>query len=96
MQLLAPRRQLCLVFTWQVPLPTIVRVTSDNSQPRHWQLAGVLGLVLAVALLLGRANRGALGQAIGLKQCAEPLAAQLRIDKNRGQRGAAHCRGRQP
>ena len=80
-QLLAPQRRLFLGFTCVVLLPTIARVASDTTQPWHWQLAAVLGLVFAVALVLGRAYRGALGQAIGLKQRTEQLAAQLRIEK---------------
>ncbi len=80
-QLLAPQRRLFMVFTALVLLPTMARVASDTSQPWHWQLAAVLGLVFAIAMLLGRAYRGALGQAIELKQRTEQLAAQLRIEK---------------
>jgi signal transduction histidine kinase len=80
-QLLAPQRTLFIVFTCVVLLPTIARVASDTSQPWHWQLAGVLGMVFVVAMVLGRAYRGALGQAIGLKQRTEQLAAQLRVEK---------------
>ena len=80
-QLLAPQRTLFIVFTCIVLLPTIARVASDTSQPWHWQLAAVLGLVFVVAMLLGRAYRSALGQAIGLKQRTEQLAAQLRVEK---------------
>ena len=80
-QLLAPQRTLFLVFTSLVLLPIIVRVASDTSQPWHWQLAGILGLLFAITLLMGRTYRGALAQAIGLKQRTEQLAAQLRIEK---------------
>ena len=80
-QLLAPQRKLFLVFTCVVLLPTIARVASDTTQVWHWQLAGVLGLLFVVAMMLGRAYRGALSQAIGLKQRTEQLAAQLRIEK---------------
>ncbi len=80
-QLLAPQRRLFIVFTCMILLPTIARVASDTTQPWHWQLAGVLGLVFAIAMLLGRAYRSALGQAIGLKQRTEQLAAQLRVEK---------------
>ena len=80
-QLLAPQRTLFLVFTSLVLLPVIARVASDGSQPWHWQLAGVLALLFAITLLMGRAYRGALGQAIGLKQRTEQLAAQLRVEK---------------
>jgi signal transduction histidine kinase len=80
-QLLAPQRKLFLVFSCVVLLPTIARVASDTSQDWNWQLAGVLGLVFAVAMVLGRAYRSALSQAIGLKQRTEQLAAQLRVEK---------------
>ncbi|MES2959260.1 MAG: hybrid sensor histidine kinase/response regulator [Pseudomonadota bacterium] len=80
-QLLAPQRRLFIVFTCIVLLPTIARVATDTSQAWHWQLAGVLALVFAVAMTLGRAYRSALSQAIGLKQRTEHLAAQLRIEK---------------
>jgi signal transduction histidine kinase len=80
-QLLAPQRTLFLVFTSLVLLPIIVRVASDTSQPWHWQLAGILGLLFAITLLMGRTYRGALAQAIGLKQRTEHLAAQLRVEK---------------
>ena len=80
-QLLAPQRVLFIVFTGLVFLPVIARVASDGSQPWHWQLAGVLSMVFVIAMLMGRAYRGALGQAIGLKQRTEQLAAQLRIEK---------------
>jgi len=80
-QLLAPQRTLFVIFTCVVLLPTIARVASDTSQPWHWELAAVLGLVFVVAMLLGRAYRGALGQAIGLKQRTEHLASQLRVEK---------------
>ncbi len=80
-QLLAPQRRLFIVFSCMILLPTIARVASDTTQPWHWQLAGVLGLVFAIAMLLGRAYRSALGQAIGLKQRTEQLAAQLRVEK---------------
>ncbi|MDP1693154.1 MAG: hybrid sensor histidine kinase/response regulator [Burkholderiaceae bacterium] len=80
-QLLAPQRKLFFVFSCIVLLPTMARVASDTSQAWHWQLAGVLGLVFVVAMTLGRAYRGALSQAIGLKQRTEQLAAQLRVEK---------------
>ena len=80
-QLLAPQRRLFAAFTALVLLPVIVRVASDTSQPWHWQLAGILALLFAITLLMGRTYRGALSQAIGLKQRTEQLAAQLRIEK---------------
>ncbi len=80
-QLLAPQRNLFIVFTCIVFLPVIVRVASDATQPWHWQLAGVLGMVFVIAMVMGRAYRGALGQAIGLKRRTEQLADQLRVEK---------------
>ena len=80
-QLLAPQRKLFIVFTCIVLLPTIARVASDTTQAWNWQLAGVLALVFAIAMTLGRAYRSALSQAIGLKQRTEQLAAQLRVEK---------------
>ena len=80
-QLLAPQRNLFLAFTSLVLLPIIVRVAGDSSQPWHWQLAGILALLFGITLLMGRTYRGALAQAIGLKQRTEHLAAQLRIEK---------------
>jgi signal transduction histidine kinase/CheY-like chemotaxis protein len=80
-QLLAPQRKLFIVFTCIVLLPTIARVATDTTQAWNWQLAGVLALVFAVAMMLGRAYRSALSQAIGLKQRTEQLAAQLRVEK---------------
>ena len=80
-QLLAPQRRLFVLFTSLVLLPIIVRVASDISQPWHWQMAAVLALLFAITLVMGRTYRGALGQAIGLKQRTEQLATQLRVEK---------------
>ncbi len=80
-QLLAPQRKLYMVFSSVVFLPVIARVASDSSQPWHWQLAGILAMLFGITLLMGRTYRGALAQAIGLKQRTEHLAAQLRIEK---------------
>jgi two-component system, sensor histidine kinase len=80
-QLLAPQRRLFMFFTSLVLLPVIARVASDTTQPWHWQLAGILALLFAITMLMGRTYRGALAQAIGLKQRTEQLAAQLRIEK---------------
>jgi len=79
-QLLAPQRRLFIAFTSVVLVPLIVRVASDTSQAWHWQLAAVLCLLFAVTMMMGRSYRGALAQAIGLKQRTEQLAAQLRVE----------------
>jgi signal transduction histidine kinase/CheY-like chemotaxis protein len=80
-QLLATQPTLFVAFISTVLLPIIVRVASDTSQPWHWQLAVVLGLLFAITLLMGRTYRDALGQAIGLKQQTEHLAEQLKREK---------------
>ncbi len=95
-QLLAPQRRLFIAFTSVVLVPLIVRVASDTSQAWHWQLAGVLCLLFAVTMMMGRSYRGALAQAIGLKQRTDQLAAQLRVEKAAADeaRGAAEAANR--
>ncbi len=95
-QLLAPQRRLFIAFTSVVLVPLIVRVASDTSQSWHWQLAGVLCLLFAVTMMMGRSYRGALAQAIGLKQRTEQLAAQLRVEMAAADeaRGAAEAANR--
>jgi signal transduction histidine kinase len=80
-QLLATQPTLFLAFISIVLLPIIVRVASATAQPWHWQLAVILGLLFAIALLMGRTYRDALSQAIGLKQHTEHLAEQLKREK---------------
>jgi signal transduction histidine kinase/CheY-like chemotaxis protein len=81
-QLLAAQPALFIIFISIVLLPIIVRVASDSTQPWHWQLAVVLGLVFAITYLMGRTYRDALGQAIELKQHTEHLADQLKREKS--------------
>ena len=80
-QLLASQPALFLAFISLVLLPIIARVASDTSQPWHWQLGAILGLLFAITLLMGRTYRDALSQAIALKQRTEQLAALLRTEK---------------
>ena len=80
-QLLATQSRVFLGFISLVLLPTIVRVASDSTQPWHWQLAGILSLLFAITVLMGRTYGSALGQAITLKSRTDELAAQLRVEK---------------
>ena len=80
-QLLAGQWRLFLVLSVAVLLPAIVRVASDDSWPWHWPLAGVMLLLFALALLMGRTAGTALRQAIELKTRTDQVAMQLRIDK---------------
>jgi signal transduction histidine kinase/CheY-like chemotaxis protein len=80
-QLLAAQPTLFFGFVSVVLLPIVVRVATDTSQPWHWQLALVLGLLFVITLVMGRTYRDALSQAIGLKQQTEHLAEQLKREK---------------
>jgi two-component system, sensor histidine kinase len=80
-QLLATQPTLFVAFISLVLLPIVVRVASDTTQPWHWQLGVVLGLLFAITLVMGRTYRDALSQAIGLKQQTEHLADQLKREK---------------
>ena len=80
-QLLAGQWRVFLAFVAVVLLPAVVRVASDDSQPWHWQMAGVMLLLFALAVLMGRLAGTALGQAIRLKAYTDDMAMQLRIGK---------------
>jgi signal transduction histidine kinase len=80
-QLLATQPSLFLAFVSIVLLPIVARVASDASQPWHFELAGILGLLFAITLLMGRTYRDALSQAIELKLRTEQLAEQLQVEK---------------
>jgi signal transduction histidine kinase len=79
-QLLATQQRLFIVFTGLVLLPAILRIATDTSQAWHWQLAGILCLLFAIVLVMGRAQRSALDQVIRLKSHTDKLAAQLRVE----------------
>jgi len=80
-QLLATQPGIFIGFITLVLAPTIVRVASDDTQPWHWQLAGILTLLFGITLLMGRTYGTALGHAIRLKARTDELAAQLRVEK---------------
>jgi two-component system, sensor histidine kinase len=79
-QLLATQQRLFIGFIALLLAPAIVRVASDTSQPWNWQLAGILCLLLAIVLVMGRAQRTALDQVIRLKTHTDKLAAQLQVE----------------
>ena len=79
-QLLATQQRLFIVFTGLVLAPAILRIATDTTQPWHWQLAGILCLLFAIVLVMGRAQRSALDQVIRLKSHSEKLAAQLQVE----------------
>ncbi|MEF7613656.1 ATP-binding protein [Aquincola sp. MAHUQ-54] len=80
-QLLVTQGAVFNAFISLVLLPTILRIATDASQPFHWQLAVVLGVIFVATLVIGRTHRSALEQAITLKARTDQLAAQLRIEK---------------
>ena len=79
-QLLATQQRLYIGFVCLLMLPAIVRIATDTTQPWHWQLAGILVLQFIALLVMGRVQRSALDQVIGLKSRTEELAAQLRVE----------------
>ncbi len=80
-QLLATQQKLYIAFVCVLLLPAMLRIATDTSQPWHWQLAGILGLQFVALLVMGRVQRSALDQVIGLKARTEQLAAQLAAEK---------------
>jgi signal transduction histidine kinase/CheY-like chemotaxis protein len=80
-QLLATQQRLYIGFVCLLILPAIVRIATDTTQPWHWQLAGILLLQFVALLVMGRVQRSALDQVIGLKARTEQLAAQLQVEK---------------
>ena len=80
-QLLATQQRLYIGFVCLLMLPAIVRIATDTDQPWHWQLAGILVLQFVALLVMGRVQRSALDQVIGLKARTEQLAAQLQVEK---------------
>jgi signal transduction histidine kinase len=77
-QLLATQQKLYIAFVCLLLLPACLRIATDTTQPWHWQLAGILVLQFIALLVMGRVQRSALDQVIGLKARTEQLAAQLR------------------
>jgi two-component system, sensor histidine kinase len=79
-QLLATQRRVFLGFLCVVLLPTIARIATDSAHEWHLQLAGILSLLFAITLLMGRTYGSALAQAISLKARTDELAAKLRVE----------------
>ncbi|MCU0920051.1 MAG: ATP-binding protein [Burkholderiaceae bacterium] len=79
-QLLATQQRLFIVFTGLVLAPAILRIATDTAQAWNWQLAGILCLLFAIVLVMGRAQRSALDQVIRLKSHTDKLAAQLQVE----------------
>jgi two-component system, sensor histidine kinase len=79
-QLLATQRRVFLGFLCVVLLPTILRIATDSEHAWHWQLAGIMSLLFAITLLMGRTYGSALAQAISLKARTDELAAKLRVE----------------
>ena len=77
-QLLAMQPRVFVVFLAVLLVPTIARVALDDGQPWHGQLAGVLALLFAITLFMGRTHGNALSRALWLKSRTETLAEQLR------------------
>ncbi len=80
-QLLAGQWPVFLAFISIVLVPVIVRVATDDTQPYHWQTAGILSLLFGLTVLMGRTAGTALAQAIALKTRTDEMAVQLRIEK---------------
>jgi signal transduction histidine kinase/CheY-like chemotaxis protein len=76
-QLLATQQRLYIAFVGVLMVPAIVRIATDDRQPWHWQLAGILVLQFIALLVMGRVQRTALDQVIRLKAHSEKLALQL-------------------
>ena len=87
-QLLAMQPRVFLAFLAVLLVPTIARVALDDGQPWHWQLAGVLALLFAITLFMGRTHGDALSRALWLKSRTDSLAEQLRRETTQAQ--AAH------
>jgi two-component system, sensor histidine kinase len=79
-QLLSTQPRVFFAFLCVVLVPTIARIASDETEPWHWQLAGILTLLFGITWLMGRTYGSALGQAIALKARTDSLAAQLRVE----------------
>jgi signal transduction histidine kinase/CheY-like chemotaxis protein len=79
-QLLATQQRLYIAFVSLLMVPAIVRIVTDDRQPWHWQLAGILVLQFIALLVMGRVQRSALDQVIRLKAHSEKLAVQLHAE----------------
>jgi signal transduction histidine kinase/CheY-like chemotaxis protein len=84
-QLLAMQPRVFVAFLVVLLVPTIARVALDDGQPWHWQLAGVLTLLFAITLVMGRTHGDALSRALWLKSRTDTLAEQLRQETTQAQ-----------
>jgi signal transduction histidine kinase/CheY-like chemotaxis protein len=84
-QLLAMQPRVFVAFLVVLLVPTIARVALDDGQPWHWQLAGVLTLLFAITLVMGRTHGDALSRALWLKSRTDTLAEQLRQETAQAQ-----------
>jgi signal transduction histidine kinase/CheY-like chemotaxis protein len=84
-QLLAMQPRVFVAFLAVLLVPAIVRVALDDGQPWHWQLAGVLALLFAITLFMGRTHGDALSRALWLKSRTDTLAEQLRQETAQAQ-----------
>jgi signal transduction histidine kinase/CheY-like chemotaxis protein len=80
-QLLSAQPAVFMAFSSVVLLPLIVRVASDRTEPYHWQLAGLLLVLLGITWMMSRTYRDALSKTRFHKQRSDELAAQLRVEK---------------
>jgi signal transduction histidine kinase/CheY-like chemotaxis protein len=80
-QLLSAQPAVFMAFSSVVLLPLIVRVAADASEPYHWQLAGLLLVLLGITWMMSRTYRDALSKTRFHKQRSDELAAQLRTEK---------------
>jgi signal transduction histidine kinase/CheY-like chemotaxis protein len=80
-QLLSAQPAVFMAFSVVVLVPLIARVASDSSEPYHWQLAGLLAVLLGITWLMSRTYRDALSKTRFHKQRSDELAAQLRVEK---------------
>jgi signal transduction histidine kinase/CheY-like chemotaxis protein len=79
-QILSTQPAMFVAFSSVVLLPLIARVASDRSEPYHWQLAGLLCVLLGITWLMSRTYRDALSKTRFHKQRSDELAAQLRVE----------------
>ena len=79
--LLAPVPRDLAIFLSLVLLSLVANIGFDNSLPYRAELAGTLGVLYLVSLVLGRTYHRTLRDAMALKVRTERLAEQLRTEK---------------
>jgi signal transduction histidine kinase/CheY-like chemotaxis protein len=80
-QLLSAQPTVFMAFSSVVLLPLIARVAADTSEAYHWQLAGLLAVLLGITWMMSRTYRDALSKTRFHKQRSDELAVQLRHEK---------------